>query len=238
MLKDIVSIGDKIELSRFSNNDSQTKKTKIYSSQVLDFIEYDKACIAMPMEGGRIIPLGVGDKYQLCFYCKQGLYQCRAVIIERYRKDNIYMLVIQLASELEKFQRRQFYRLEYVYEILICKLFESELDKKKEEIDITPNRLLDAMMLDLSGGGCRFISNDLFEKESKVMLRFALPLTKGMRMFEILGKITYSGEQINRRKSYEHRVEFTEVLEEDREHIVRFIFEEERKRRRKEKGLN
>jgi c-di-GMP-binding flagellar brake protein YcgR len=238
MLKDIVSIGDKIELSRFSYNDSQTIKPKIYFSQVLDFIEYDKACIAMPIEGSRIIPLSVGDKYQLCFYCKQGLYQCRAVVTDRYRKDNIYMLVVQLASELEKFQRRQFYRLEYVLEILVCRLLQSEVDKKKEEIDISPNRYLDAMMLDISGGGCKFILNELIEKDTKVMLRFTLTLARGMRMFEVLGRITNSGEQLNRSKSFEHRVEFIELLEEDREHIVRFIFDEERRRRRKEKGLD
>ncbi len=238
MLKDIVSVGDKIELSRFTNNDSQTKKPKIYSSQVLDFIEYDKACIAMPIEGGRIIPLSVGDKYQLCFYCKQGVYQCRAVITERYRKDNIYMLVIQLTSELEKVQRRQYYRLEYIFEILVCKLLENEMDIKREEIEIAPNRYIDAMMLDISGGGCRFALNERMDKDTKVMLRFTLTLAKGMRLFEILGKVTYSGEQRHQSKTYEHRVEFIDLLEEDRERIVRFIFDEERKRRRKEKGLD
>lgn len=237
MLQDIVSIGDKIELSRFSNNDSQDQKTKVYLSQVLDYADYDKACIAMPIENGRIIPLEIGDKYQLFFYCKQGLYQCKAVITDRFRMDNIFMLVVQITSELEKFQRRQYYRLDCVMDISVCKLTQEEASLKKEELDIVPSRLQNAVMIDISGGGCKFNCSEMLEKNSKVLLHFTLALTKGLVLFEIFGKIIYSVENSNRNKIYEHRVEFVDMTEEEREHIVRFIFDEERRRRRKEKGL-
>lgn len=237
MLKDIVSIGDKIELSRIHNNDSQSFKPKVYLSQVLDYADYDKACIAMPIENGRIIPLDLGDRYQLAFYCKQGLYQCKSVITDRYRMDNIFILIVQMTSELEKLQRRQYYRLDCVSDISICKLTQQEASKKKQELDIVPSRYQNAVMIDISGGGCKFNYNELIEKETRILIRFTLTLVKGMVLFELLGKVIYSAENIKRNKTFEHRVEFIDMAEEDREQIVRFIFDEERKRRRKEKGL-
>jgi c-di-GMP-binding flagellar brake protein YcgR len=233
-----VSIGDKIELVRFSNNDSQNFQQKIYLSQVLDYIDYDKACISMPIENGRIIPLGIGDKYQLCFYCKLGLYQCKAVVIDRYRVENIFMIVVQMISELEKHQRRQYYRLECVIDMSVCNLTQVETEKKKNELEILNSRLCPAMMIDISGGGCKFNSDQLMEKGTQVYMKFALTLAKGMVLFELLGKVVFSIENEKRSKTYEHRVEFINMTEEDREQIVRYIFDEERKRRRKEKGLD
>jgi c-di-GMP-binding flagellar brake protein YcgR len=69
-------------------------------------------------------------------------------------------------------------------------------------------------------------------------MKFALTLAKGMVLFELLGKVVFSIENEKRSKTYEHRVEFINMTEEDREQIVRYIFDEERKRRRKEKGLD
>ena len=238
MLKDIVTIGDKIELSLFRNSDSSNFHPKTYISQVFDFVDYDKASIAMPIESGRIIPLSIGEKYQLCFYSKQGLYQCKAVVVDRYRTGNIFAVVVQITSVLEKYQRRQYYRLECIFDTLICKLTQEESNKKKEALDIAANRFQKAVIIDISGGGCKFNCSEMLSKDSTVFLRFTLSLPKGNRGFEILGKVVYSVENVKQKKTFEHRIEFIDIAEEDREQIVRFIFEEERRRRQKEKGLN
>lgn len=50
---------------------------------------------------------------QHCFYTKGGMYNCTAVVKKRYRKENLYLLRIVITSGLQKFQRREFFRIPY-----------------------------------------------------------------------------------------------------------------------------
>ena len=65
-VKNVIQIGDKLDLMQVEKEEGKEKKQ--YTSQVLDFIEEDKAKIAMPMENLRIIPLTVGAKYMMSFH--------------------------------------------------------------------------------------------------------------------------------------------------------------------------
>ena len=41
------------------------------------------------------------------------MYNCTAVVKKRYRKENLYLLRIVITSGLQKFQRREFFRIPY-----------------------------------------------------------------------------------------------------------------------------
>ena len=75
------------------------------------------------------------------------------------------------------------------------------------------------------------------DKGNMVLLKFELHTALGVKEFQPIARIVHSAQLPNRGKVYEHRLEFAYLLKEDREAIVRYIFDEERKRRRKEKGL-
>lgn len=233
MLQDIVSVGDKIELYKHSNREKQPWNSRRYLSRLLDFKGPNEVCIAMPIENGRIIPFNIGDKYRICYYTKFGLYQCLCEINDRYKINNIYIAVAEMKSELEKFQRRQYYRLNYLQEIRYSLLNESYEQEEKPKITMQNQTFETATMIDISGGGCKFNCNELIPKETTLILSFYLELSKGITQFELLGKVVYSSE-IQNRKMYEHRIEFMDIKETERENIVRFIFDEERRRRRKE----
>ena len=49
----------------------------------------------------------------IVFYTKGGMYNCTAVVKKRYRKENLYLLRIVITSGLQKFQRREFFRIPY-----------------------------------------------------------------------------------------------------------------------------
>ena len=57
------------------------------------------------------------------------------------------------------------------------------------------------------------------------------------RECEIIGKILSVKEAENKKGTYEHRVQYVNLGVNDREEIIKYIFEEERKNRRREKGL-
>ena len=57
------------------------------------------------------------------------------------------------------------------------------------------------------------------------------------RECEIIGKILSVKESENKKGVFEHRVKYINMGVNDREEIIKYIFEEERKNLRKEKGF-
>ena len=117
MKEQVIKVGDKIEMYRISAQMDEKEVRRQYISQLLDYMEDDQVKLAMPMEGGRMVPLTVGDMYEVCFYTSGGLFQARLEIVDRYKENNIFLLVGEFRSDLEKCQRRQYYRLEQIIDI-------------------------------------------------------------------------------------------------------------------------
>lgn len=114
MIEKLITPGQKIELTEILMVDTD-RKPKTYQSQVFDVHEDDdRLDIAMPIVAGRLIPLSVGLHFSVCFYTPKGLYQSNCVIVDRYKSNNLYTIVIELKTAPKKYQRRQFYRLETI----------------------------------------------------------------------------------------------------------------------------
>lgn len=252
MIKNYLSVGNKLELMKLNTRDDKPLESHTYLSKLLDFIDCDKAKIAMPIEKGRIIPLTVGDKYIICFYSDKGLYQCKALITARYKEKNIYILEIQFLSDLEKYQRRQFYRLEcnlYIkYHIiteaevilsnqLIKNDFLNETDEQicSEALSACQNVWYEGIITDISGGGARFISDTQIDTTNPILLDIKLHDNKS-HIIQV--KVISSNKMANRPNFFEHRVQFNDIASEEREAIIKFVFEEERRQRKREKGLD
>ena len=88
-----------------------------YQSKVLDILSEDRIEILMPMEKARVITLPVDGEYDLYFFTEMGLYQCYARIADRYKEGNVFVLVMDLTSNLRKYQRREYYRLSCALEM-------------------------------------------------------------------------------------------------------------------------
>lgn len=254
MVKDIVCLGDKIQLKKIKTNNLDGTRDNVYISQLLDFLEDDKAYIAMPIEKGHVIPLSIDEKYVLTFYSNKGLYSCNATIINRFKSDKIHVLVVLFTSELQKIQRREYYRLDCLLDMTYYMISNKEISlrdriknpiiKEEEkaaliqELETIKNIDINGTVIDLSGGGARFVSNSPLNKNDNVMISMNLSFINISKKIIVNGIIINSTKMINRTGFYEHRVYFKDILKEDRETIIKFIFEEERKQRKKEKGLD
>ena len=129
MLSSLVMDGDKVELSSVDHLFAAEGETvKKYSTRVYTVLSDDKLEIMMPMEKAKLILLPVDGEYDLCFYTSQGLYQCYARIYDRYKSNNVYVLALELTSNLRKHQRREYYRFS-------CVLDMRSRELKKEEVD-------------------------------------------------------------------------------------------------------
>ncbi|MBR4719301.1 MAG: flagellar brake protein [Lachnospiraceae bacterium] len=241
MLSKYVKLGDKLELESIDNSKNRNELTekKNYRSQVYDIVSEDQIKIAMPMEQGKIVLLPVDGEYNICFYTQSGLYQCLARVIDRYKSDNIFVLVMELTTDIRKYQRREYYRLNCVLDMKARNVSAEEGQQASHEqvhfldTDIT---FSNGTMVDISGGGARFISRAQYPKGSNIQFAFSLFVNGKLTEYKLLGRVLYSEELASRPGSYEHRIQFVNIMNDERESIIKFIFEEERKIRRREKG--
>lgn len=241
MIEDILSLGNKIEMREILHtmNEEKQKSVPVYTSQILEFDEeYEGVLnIAMPILEGKLIPLEVGRKFELFFYAKKGMYTCNGEIINRYKSSNVYVLVVSLLTDLKKYQRRQYFRLGTNIEIQY-KLFTQEDEAYFRRVGEVPDEIIKrpcstGVSVDISGGGVKFISRDNMPKETKLLLLINLPFDNEIKKCEAISKVVFTGTVKGRRDSYENRVEFLQIKEEDRELLIKYIFKEERNQRKK-----
>ncbi len=243
MLENFVVPGQKIELQELSrmimNPGQEAVESKKYDSKIYDVVSDDRIEVLMPMEQTKLILLPVDGEYELFFYTENGLYECVAKIIDRYKSNNVYLLVMELNTNLRKYQRREFYRYSCALDMDTRNLAEEEIRavEKKKEYLVPGLPLKHSIITDISGGGLRFISDFKYDKNSFIYCRYKLFIHGGEKNYEIIGKILDVREPENRQGEYEHRVQYQNLDNGSREEIIQFIFEEERKNRRKEKGF-
>lgn len=238
MITKFIVPGSKVELKSVDRPLVSGEKygNRTYYTKVYDILTDDRLEIMMPMEQTKLILLPVDGRYDMVFYGKGGLYQCFGRIVDRYKSENVYILVVELTSSLRKFQRREYYRLGCAIELGTRLWEEEELADKETEI-IEEKPLQRAVMVDLSGGGLRFVATYLYEVNSIIVCSFRLNIQGTFKEFEMLGKVLSVNPTENRKDVYEHRVQFVHTGTAMREEIIRYIFEEERKARKKENGI-
>lgn len=241
MLSDFIKPGCKIELQAVSRGISESEDAvkKTYCSQVYDVISEDRMEITMPMEQTKLILLPVDGEYDVTFYTEQHLYQCFMRIIDRYKSDNVYILVVEMISNLRKYQRREFYRFSCALEMCARPLVEKEVKavEQQEAQFLTPGLPLKrSIIVDISGGGLRFMSSQRYEPESLIYCTYHLFVDNKSKECEIIGKILSVKEVENKKGTFEHRVQYVNLNVGGREEIIKYIFAEERKNRRRERS--
>lgn len=240
----IIIPGDKIDIRlvrQMNIEENGGKVANVYHSSVSEFVSEDEIEITMPTLGSRMELLQIGAEGQYVFYTKRGLYSCNAVVRERYRKDNLYFLRVGLKSQPVKFQRREFFRIDLVEEMQLLEISDEVAAlKTTEELFIESQELkyIDqkkkALICDISGGGMRFTSSVPYEKGKYVLLMFRLTNETTDESFFLVSQIVETQKVDTDRYSVRAKFIFKDLK--DREKIVRFVFEEERRIRRKEVG--
>jgi len=256
MANDIIQTGCKIEIRAENKRllSEEFNEQEVYISQFLQWIDVNVALIVIPTFKGHLVPLRVDEIYELQFVTKGGLYRCRGKILKRTKtSNNIATAEVKLVSALEKFQRRQFYRMNCImsmnYSVLSdvqrelykekkrCLSLEQKLaiEKKLESQEINFQK---AVVLDISGGGMRFNSSVQQEAGDVCLLQPALPEVVRKRIPYLFGKIIACNRIPNREPvTFDNRVVFVEISPSEQEQIITYIFKEERDKRKREADL-
>ena len=248
MFREVVKIGDKIDVRHILKSGSPYPNSRTYVSQLVDIIDNDIIHIATPISNSTPVILNVEEYFNLCFYTAKGLFQCNCVVLKNERENNIIKAIVRITSNLVKIQRRQYFRLECVmkteYHVitneelrLTNELTQSSKKNDQERVEIQnklteiESRWLPCIVVDISGGGVRFISGGVFEPGMIIKIKLNLEIGSGVNLIIPEANILSVQRVYNQTGVFEFRAEFIEISKKDREDIIKFIFEQERKRR-------
>lgn len=249
MLSDILALGDKIEIKPLNSTGKPVNTYRKLVSQLVDIADIDIIHIAAPIVNSRAIILKVGESYNLCIYTGKGLYQCNCTVISNHRENHTIVSVVRITTDLEKVQRRQYYRLECILEMeyriitaeeeILERKLRMEDFKSAEESSECRKRLVQLQkewirgaIIDISGGGAKFNSAVQHSKGDKIRIKLDLLIGNNLRKMVLDAIIISSDKSVNKNDVYENRVEFANIMPRDREDLIKYIFEQERKRRK------
>lgn len=242
MLSEYVVPGNKVEIRAVSQGEyieEVEKKRKVYSSQVFDVLSEERLEILLPMDKSRLISLPVNMEYDLYFFTASGLFRCNANALDVYKSNNNFVLLFEVISELKKFQRREYYRLDCAVDMYSRPLERDEISAVVRNEDFRPRGLplKKGVAVDISGGGIRFVGNYNYEQGDLIYCRYNLGSGEKPKMYTLVAKILFISEVEDKPDVREYRAQYINMDTTEREEIIRFIFEEERKRRKRRKGL-
>lgn len=245
MVSNLINIGDKIDiriLQQVEKEKNEGIMAKVYKSRVQDIKKDNLLEVSMPIYAGKMVILSVGIRYECIFYTKNGLYRCVAQVKGHYKVDGLYMLLLELKSPLEKFQRREYFRFECAMDIEYYKITEDEAkieeieELKRHHKEYEPEMEINhAIAVDLSGGGIRFMAEEEGKKDEYLFISMLLRSLDNSQLLEIAGRVLYCNrvEGDRGKKKYEYRVQFLTRDQKKREAVIKYIFEQERKSRQK-----
>ena len=236
MSPDMFKIGNKVEIVRSSavhNGIVDDKKNPVLVSQIYEITDSDHLQLEMPFRGTEIVLLDIGIRYNICIYTSHGLFKCMVQVTDRFKTENRY-----IKSAFKRVQRREYFRLEKLFEVKYRRLMDYETDKSSTEeilnFEEIGTEYKSAVAVDLSGGGARLIMNERFTLKDTLMLRFKIAPESDDINFA--ATVVSSTPMKMDSTQYENRVKFIKLRESQREKLIRYIFEEERKMRFKEKS--
>lgn len=237
-MQKVIPEGSKVELQRFSSlsQKKENSEVKTYYSLVSEVIDNNRIKITMPLEKGKIVLLPINVRYNACFYTSSGLYQGRILTVDRYRDENVYMMVIELISDLVKFQRRQYYRLGCTMEMQYKKIEKNEKeygDQSTKNLIIDDKDFIEGTALDISGGGMRFVSRQSLNENDSIFVILEIQYEDEKKEYGLNARVVTSEPLANQSGRYEHRIEYKEMSGKVRESLIKYIFDEERRQRKK-----
>lgn len=235
LVEKIIQPGIKIELRPDDQpKDAIPGAVLRYESKISDVKEDGTVEVYMPIEYGRLVLLSVGSKMDMFCYAG-GIYECRVVVKERYKSEGLYYLGLQLISQLQKRQRREYYRYSCSIPVEVRRMDSAEkkwMTERGKLVVMEDLPMEKNTAVDISGGGMQFTGQYRYEAGEFLYGKFSFG-----KEYRQCMKVLESSEIPDRPGEYRHRVRFLGMERHAREEIIQNIFVLERVKRKFEYEL-
>ncbi len=215
-----IAIGTKLQLDVFDSFNREIQQNLISQFESLE--DEDTIIIAAPFYEGNIYPVRSGWLVDIYFIHEDSLYKFRGQVITRSINNELSFLKVKVTSDIGKIQRRKYYRFKHSVTVHY-RLHEEE--KPGEEKEEKPFKK--TITKDISGGGISMLLREKeFEKGALIDCRLEL----GSLKINFTGEVVRIGEHDREGKfKFEAGILYKIIENKDRENIIKFIFNEQRK---------
>ncbi|HOV26870.1 MAG TPA: PilZ domain-containing protein [Pseudobacteroides sp.] len=220
-----ITTGTKLEIQFVDFFMGDKEITKLFVSEFECAEEEDVICVASPIYEGTYLPAPIGTDMFVFAYFTGQFYKFKAKLKDKLIKDGLPIYKLSINGDMEKIQRRQFFRLECMLGVRCREV------KIENNIPVQKGDFLNGFTRDISGGGaCLVLAKGI---EIGKYLECEIQIT-GNKMIKFYGTVIRSVKfDVDNKSKYELGVEFYNIDNRTREAIIGFIFEEQRKLRKK-----
>lgn len=244
--EDILQVGNKVDLCSIfqkEKNEATNEKTPILSSRIESIDENGELTLEMPIYKGKLVLLPTGNRYEMMFYTGRGLYSGIYEVTDRFKEYGFFFVNVESVDRLKKVQRREYFRLECILGVLLYEITSDQaLLSERESLasiiaaeDIRKTET-QSVVVDISGGGIRFIGEKEYALDSYLAVVLILESETIHQRLTVPIRVVSCRTTATSFVRYETRAKFVHLSEQVRDTIIKFIFDEDRKIRRKETG--
>lgn len=210
-INNFLYVGARINL-QVMNSYNQTQ----YVSRVDNINEDGTIDVLIPISKRRIVYIKNDTVIKVIITKEGAIYEFKAEIVSKlFGVDPLIRLI--RVSDIQKIQRRSYFRLKSLNIIKVRKI----VNLKEAIFD----GYFDATMADISGGGLAFNAN--IELDINDLLEVSMNLNS--TTINLLGKIVRVDRNEDKAKKIAYGIFFEKISEVERNIIMRFIYEEQRK---------
>lgn len=239
--------GTPIEFTFVSTNsdvvDNIDEDRSVYISSVFGVTKKNEIIFHIPTRKGHTVTIPMNVPFNAVFNTRKGMFQLSGEITKRGKLENFPVYVFEPDTELKKVQRRDYYRFQCLIPIKVLPvpsdvallpnmtLVEDDLERYGN----TYGSPVSGNILDISGGGAKFNSKNDIVTERYMYVSFRLKNKDTDETINVIArrvKTEYKSDS----QVFEHRIEFLFKEPEDRETIIKYIFDEDRRLRKKDQG--
>ncbi|MCX8129309.1 MAG: flagellar brake domain-containing protein [Clostridia bacterium] len=222
-IREIV-IGTRLEVELINSLGEKTGQT--YVSQLIDIVNNEDALILCPIYESKFVFIAQGSNMRSLFmHDKYGLMSFTAVVTNKEKKGNILLLHIKLTSEIEKIQRRKYYRFDCNLNALYR--IHNETDPAQENSPVPESaEFKKAITRNLSGNGTCIVVSENIPKGSFVEVQVFLSDNNPIKAVCII--MRNSEIHTSKEKKYELGLYFKKISAKDQDSVVKYIFDQQR----------
>lgn len=215
----------------------------VYISSVFGVTKNKDIVFHIPTRKGHTVTIPMNVPFNAVFNTKAGMFQLTGEITKRGRLENFPVYVFVPSTELKKVQRRDYYRFECLISVNILPVPEDVaflpnmelVERDLEKYGNTYGEPVEGNIVDISGGGAKVHSKKEILTDRYMYASFKLKSSTVNERINVIAKMIGS-EHKKELGIFEHRIEFLFKEAEDRETIIKYIFDEERRLRKKDQG--
>ena len=188
----------------------------VYLSRIADLAK-DNIKVNIPFVNGEIIPLRIGLAVEMYFTGEQAAYSYQTLITDR-SIESVPLLTLKYPRAKRRIQRRDYFRLE-VKKRVKYRLLDAELKPIGGFKETTT--------IDISGGGIKMVANSVIFRDTLMEVYLQIPTLENVAIISRAVNLTELPDGLAL------GIKFIEIDDSAREKIIGWLFEKQRKMRKK-----